>query len=66
MGGGEECLKAGDVWFTAEHFLSEFNSMCSSSSANHLEILVIDIGAIGSGVALNAITSGLRVGLVER
>ncbi|KAL5798867.1 hypothetical protein ACOSQ2_003687 [Xanthoceras sorbifolium] len=28
MGGGEECLKAGDVWFTAEHFLSEFNSMC--------------------------------------
>lgn len=37
-----------------------------TSAANPLDVLVIGGGATGSGVALDAVTRGLRVGLVER
>ncbi|KAK2634067.1 hypothetical protein Ddye_028859 [Dipteronia dyeriana] len=40
--------------------------LISAGSANPLDILVIGGGATGSGVALDAVTRGLRVGLVER
>ncbi|KAJ7970492.1 Glycerol-3-phosphate dehydrogenase [Quillaja saponaria] len=42
------------------------SSFIGASSANPLDILVIGGGATGSGVALDAVTRGLRVGLVER
>ncbi|KAJ1404224.1 hypothetical protein SESBI_26691 [Sesbania bispinosa] len=42
------------------------SSLIGASSANPLDILVIGGGATGSGVALDAATRGLRVGLVER
>ncbi|CAL5207767.1 unnamed protein product [Lathyrus oleraceus] len=42
------------------------SSLIGSSSVNPLDILVIGGGATGSGVALDAATRGLRVGLVER
>ena len=42
------------------------SSLIGASSANPLDILVIGGGATGSGVALDAVTRGLRVGLVER
>uniref|UniRef100_A0A7N0UEU0 Glycerol-3-phosphate dehydrogenase n=1 Tax=Kalanchoe fedtschenkoi TaxID=63787 RepID=A0A7N0UEU0_KALFE len=41
-------------------------ALVSSTSANPLDILVIGGGATGCGVALDAATRGLRVGLVER
>ncbi|KAK6929167.1 Alpha-glycerophosphate oxidase, C-terminal [Dillenia turbinata] len=40
--------------------------LIGASSANPLDILVVGGGATGSGVALDAATRGLRVGLVER
>lgn len=42
------------------------SSLISAGSASPLDILVIGGGATGSGVALDAVTRGLRVGLVER
>ncbi|KAL5800320.1 hypothetical protein ACOSQ4_033204 [Xanthoceras sorbifolium] len=42
------------------------SALISAGSANPLDILVIGGGATGSGVALDAVTRGLRVGLVER
>ncbi|XP_044462515.1 glycerol-3-phosphate dehydrogenase SDP6, mitochondrial [Mangifera indica] len=42
------------------------SSLIAAHSANPLDILVIGGGATGSGVALDAATRGLRVGLVER
>lgn len=42
------------------------SSLIGSSSVNPLDILVIGGGATGSGVALDAATRRLRVGLVER
>jgi len=42
------------------------SSLLGSTSANPLDILVIGGGATGTGVALDAVTRGLRVGLVER
>ncbi|GLT88834.1 hypothetical protein SLE2022_068430 [Rubroshorea leprosula] len=42
------------------------SALIGASSANPLDILVIGGGATGSGVALDAATRGLRVGLVER
>jgi glycerol-3-phosphate dehydrogenase len=41
-------------------------ALIGSSSVNPLDVLVIGGGATGSGVALDAVTRGLRVGLVER
>ncbi|XP_073124398.1 glycerol-3-phosphate dehydrogenase SDP6, mitochondrial isoform X2 [Henckelia pumila] len=41
-------------------------ALIGSSTANPLDILVIGGGATGCGVALDAATRGLRVGLVER
>ncbi|KAK6933414.1 Alpha-glycerophosphate oxidase, C-terminal [Dillenia turbinata] len=42
------------------------SALVGASSANPLDILVVGGGATGSGVALDAATRGLRVGLVER
>ncbi|TKY53466.1 Glycerol-3-phosphate dehydrogenase SDP6 [Spatholobus suberectus] len=42
------------------------SALVGTSAANPLDILVIGGGATGSGVALDAVTRGLRVGLVER
>uniref|UniRef100_A0A5B7B378 Glycerol-3-phosphate dehydrogenase n=1 Tax=Davidia involucrata TaxID=16924 RepID=A0A5B7B378_DAVIN len=42
------------------------SALIGASSDNPLDILVIGGGATGSGVALDAATRGLRVGLVER
>ncbi|CAK9159663.1 unnamed protein product [Ilex paraguariensis] len=42
------------------------SALIGASSANPLDILVIGGGATGCGVALDAATRGLRVGLVER
>ncbi|XP_042032704.1 glycerol-3-phosphate dehydrogenase SDP6, mitochondrial-like [Salvia splendens] len=42
------------------------SALIASSAANPLDILVIGGGATGCGVALDAATRGLRVGLVER
>ncbi|CAH9130014.1 unnamed protein product [Cuscuta epithymum] len=41
-------------------------ALIGTSAANPLDILVVGGGATGSGVALDASTRGLRVGLVER
>ncbi|XP_062155752.1 glycerol-3-phosphate dehydrogenase SDP6, mitochondrial [Alnus glutinosa] len=41
-------------------------ALIGSSLVNPLDVLVIGGGATGSGVALDAVTRGLRVGLVER
>lgn len=42
------------------------STLIGASSANPLDILVVGGGATGCGVALDAVTRGLRVGLVER
>lgn len=42
------------------------STLIGSSAANPLDILVVGGGATGCGVALDASTRGLRVGLVER
>ncbi|GLT64237.1 hypothetical protein SLA2020_367430 [Shorea laevis] len=42
------------------------SALIGASSVNPLDVLVIGGGATGSGVALDAVTRGLRVGLVER
>ncbi|XP_060184281.1 glycerol-3-phosphate dehydrogenase SDP6, mitochondrial isoform X2 [Lycium barbarum] len=41
-------------------------ALIGSSSANPLDVLVVGGGATGCGVALDAATRGLRVGLIER
>ncbi|KAL5569390.1 hypothetical protein UlMin_025965 [Ulmus minor] len=41
-------------------------ALIGASSANPLDILVVGGGATGCGAALDAVTRGLRVGLVER
>lgn len=45
---------------------SQESVLTGASPANPLDILVIGGGATGSGVALDAVTRGFRVGLVER
>ncbi|KAL8130608.1 hypothetical protein V2J09_019763 [Rumex salicifolius] len=42
------------------------SSLISATASNPLDVLVIGGGATGCGVALDAVTRGLRVGLVER
>ncbi|KAL2227611.1 glycerol-3-phosphate dehydrogenase SDP6, mitochondrial [Sesamum indicum] len=42
------------------------SALIGSSPANPLDVLVVGGGATGCGVALDAATRGLRVGLVER
>nr|XP_027104942.1 glycerol-3-phosphate dehydrogenase SDP6, mitochondrial-like [Coffea arabica] len=42
------------------------SALMGASLANPLDVLVVGGGATGSGVALDAATRGLRVGLVER
>lgn len=44
----------------------QVSALSGASLTNPLDILVIGGGATGSGVALDAATRGLRVGLVER
>lgn len=45
---------------------TQASALIGANSANPLDMLVIGGGATGSGVALDAVTRGLRVGLVER
>ncbi|XP_076952294.1 glycerol-3-phosphate dehydrogenase SDP6, mitochondrial-like [Bidens hawaiensis] len=45
---------------------SQESALISANSSNPLDVLVIGGGATGCGVALDAVTRGLRVGLVER
>lgn len=42
------------------------SALIAASAENPLDILVVGGGATGSGVAFDAVTRGLRVGLVER
>ncbi|KAJ4834634.1 Glycerol-3-phosphate dehydrogenase sdp6, mitochondrial [Turnera subulata] len=42
------------------------SALAGSSPASPLDVLVVGGGATGCGVALDAVTRGLRVGLVER
>lgn len=42
------------------------SALIGASQANPLDILVVGGGATGCGVAFDAVTRGLRVGLVER
>ncbi|XP_074296083.1 glycerol-3-phosphate dehydrogenase SDP6, mitochondrial-like [Silene latifolia] len=42
------------------------SSLISSTKDNPLDLLIVGGGATGCGVALDAVTRGLRVGLVER
>ena len=42
------------------------SALIGASPVNPLDILVVGGGATGCGVALDAVTRGLRVGLVER
>ncbi|KAL8257751.1 hypothetical protein R6Q59_029792 [Mikania micrantha] len=42
------------------------SSLIAADTSNPLDILVVGGGATGCGVALDAVTRGLRVGLVER
>lgn len=42
------------------------SALVAAGKANPLDVLVIGGGATGSGAALDAVTRGLRVGLVER
>ncbi|XP_047180704.1 glycerol-3-phosphate dehydrogenase SDP6, mitochondrial-like isoform X1 [Vigna umbellata] len=42
------------------------SALIGAGAASPLDVLVIGGGATGSGVALDAVTRGLRVGLVER
>lgn len=45
---------------------AQVSTLAGSSATNPLDMLVIGGGATGSGVALDAVSRGLRVGLVER
>ncbi|XP_047342659.1 glycerol-3-phosphate dehydrogenase SDP6, mitochondrial isoform X2 [Impatiens glandulifera] len=42
------------------------SALIAANSSNPLDVLVVGGGATGCGVALDAVTRGLRVGLVER
>lgn len=42
------------------------SALIAATAENPLDILVVGGGATGSGVAFDAVTRGLRVGLVER
>lgn len=42
------------------------SALKAAGKSNPLDVLVIGGGATGSGTALDAVTRGLRVGLVER
>lgn len=42
------------------------SALMAAGKGNPLDVLVIGGGATGSGAALDAVTRGLRVGLVER
>lgn len=70
-GGGGSALdtfnrKIGDLSATVPSRLVQESVLAGATSANPLDILVVGGGATGSGVALDAATRGLRVGLVER
>ncbi|KAJ1404890.1 hypothetical protein SESBI_26292 [Sesbania bispinosa] len=45
---------------------SQQSALMAADKAHPLDVLVIGGGATGSGAALDAVTRGLRVGLVER
>lgn len=45
---------------------SQQSTLMAASKANPFDVLVIGGGATGAGAALDAVTRGLNVGLVER
>lgn len=45
---------------------AQVSSLAGATATKPLDVLVIGGGATGSGVALDAVSRGLRVGLVER
>lgn len=55
-----------DPFATVPSRVVQESALIGSSAANPLDVLVIGGGATGCGVALDAATRGLRVGLVER
>ncbi|KAL6552821.1 Glycerol-3-phosphate dehydrogenase sdp6, mitochondrial [Orobanche hederae] len=59
-------LKIADPFAAVPSRFVQESALIGSSAANPLDILVIGGGATGCGVALDATTRGLRVGLVER
>lgn len=67
-GGALETVKRkiGDLSAVVPSRLVQESVFAGATSANPLDILVVGGGATGSGVALDAATRGLRVGLVER
>lgn len=70
-GGGPPALdsirsKIGDPFAVVPSRAVQESALIGSSPVNPLDILVIGGGATGCGVALDAATRGLRVGLVER
>ncbi|CAH8330201.1 unnamed protein product [Eruca vesicaria subsp. sativa] len=58
--------KIGDPTASVPSRSVQESALSGASLSNPLDILVIGGGATGSGVALDAATRGLRVGLVER
>lgn len=70
-GGGGPALesfrsKIGDPYAVVPPRAVQESALIGASPANPLDILVVGGGATGCGVALDATTRGLRVGLVER
>ncbi|KAF7147834.1 hypothetical protein RHSIM_Rhsim03G0116200 [Rhododendron simsii] len=70
-GGGGPALgsfrsKIGDPYAVVPPRAVQESALIGASPANPLDILVVGGGATGCGVALDAATRGLRVGLVER
>ncbi|KAE9465299.1 hypothetical protein C3L33_02794, partial [Rhododendron williamsianum] len=70
-GGGGPALesfrsKIGDPYTVVPPRAVQESALIGASPANPLDILVVGGGATGCGVALDAATRGLRVGLVER
>ncbi|KAH7854884.1 hypothetical protein Vadar_018722 [Vaccinium darrowii] len=70
-GGGGQALesvrsKIGDPYAVVPPRAVQESALIGASPANPLDILVVGGGATGCGVALDAATRGLRVGLVER
>ncbi|CAN1258229.1 Glycerol-3-phosphate dehydrogenase SDP6, mitochondrial [Linum perenne] len=59
-------LKVHDPSASVPSRAAQESALIGSTVSNPLDILVVGGGATGCGVALDAVTRGLRVGLVER
>lgn len=70
-GGGGPVLdslrrRIGDPGASVPSRSAQESALIGATASDPLDVLVIGGGATGSGVALDAATRGLRVGLVER